>query len=107
MVYYFQDLMLTFQASVDEYGKVITRDLVKDGKNVPVSNENRYFRFLMLSTHTAAKKQISEKWCYSDTVCTYTVYKVLVLPCHKAHMILYWHGKKKSILEQTLKGPPW
>lgn len=33
--------MITFQASVEEYGKMITRDLKPDGKNLLVTNANR------------------------------------------------------------------
>ncbi len=35
------DLMVTFQASIEEYGKVITTDLKSGGKDVPVTNKNR------------------------------------------------------------------
>jgi len=36
-----EDLVLNFTASVEEYGKVITQDLLPDGKNVVVTNDNR------------------------------------------------------------------
>jgi hypothetical protein len=36
-----EDLILPFQASIDEYGKVTTYDLKPDGKNELVTNENR------------------------------------------------------------------
>ncbi len=36
-----EDLIVPFQASIEEYGKVITHDLKPDGKNEPVTNENR------------------------------------------------------------------
>ena len=35
------DLMVTFSASVEEYGQVITKELKANGKDIPVTNDNR------------------------------------------------------------------
>jgi E3 ubiquitin-protein ligase HECTD2 len=35
------DLMVTFEVSIEEYDKVTTRELVANGKDKPVTNDNR------------------------------------------------------------------
>lgn len=51
-----EDLMLTFSVSVEEYGKVFTKDLIPGGQNENVTNENRkefvqlYLEWLLNST---------------------------------------------------------
>ena len=44
-----EDLSLTFSLDEDDYGRVRTVDLIKDGRNVPVTSENRtkYIKLLI------------------------------------------------------------
>ena len=36
-----QDIMSTFEMTYDVFGSPVNHELVKDGKNIPVTNENR------------------------------------------------------------------
>ena len=36
-----EDLLLSFEVSIEEYGKVITKELIENGRNENVTNENR------------------------------------------------------------------
>ena len=36
-----EDIMATFEISYDVFGSAVTHELIKDGKSVAVTNENR------------------------------------------------------------------
>ena len=56
-----EDMMLTFEVNVGEYGKITSKELVSNGSNVSVTNENRE-EFVQLYLDWLLNSSIDERF---------------------------------------------